>query len=115
MSRALDPPLVAKSDAVLQILAICRISTVNQDEKSLGDQEASYRAWLDGSTDTPYELRVISSRGSGESLDSPAYLEAISQVESGQFDLVIVEDLGGFAVEHTLICFAKCAWTRIRD
>jgi len=90
----LEPPLVARSGHTLHVLAICRISTVNQDHRSLADQEASYRAWLDAHTDIPYEMEVVASQGSGEQLDRADYLRAIELVNSGQFDLVISEDLG---------------------
>ena len=94
MIRSINPPLVAKDGLKLRVLAVCRISTINQDEKSLDDQEASYRKWLDANTDLPYELIVISSQGSGECIDRDSYTQAIDLVESGQFDLVISEDLG---------------------
>jgi DNA invertase Pin-like site-specific DNA recombinase len=94
MNRSINPPLVARDGHKLRVLAVCRISTINQDEKSLDDQEASYRNWLDANTDLPYELKVIASQGSGECIDRDSYTQAIDLVESGQFDLVISEDLG---------------------
>ena len=94
MIRSINPPLVARDGHKLRVLAVCRISTINQDEKSLDDQEASYRNWLDANTDLPYELKVIASQGSGECIDRDSYTQAIDLVESGQFDLVISEDLG---------------------
>lgn len=90
----LDPPLIAKDERKLKVLAICRISTLKQDERSLADQEALYRHWLEEHTDLPYDMTVIASQGSGENLDREAYLKAIELVESGEFDLVISEDLG---------------------
>jgi len=90
----LDPPLTALNGRVLKILAVCRISTVHQDERSLADQEASYRDWIERHTDLPYEMVVISSQGSGECIDRKEYLRTIELVESGEFDLVVTEDLG---------------------
>jgi len=91
---SLQPPLSARNGRVLEVLAICRISTAHQDERSLADQEASYRVWLDRHTDLPYELTVIASQGSGECLDREAYLEAVAAAESGKYDLIVCEDLG---------------------
>ena len=90
----LDPPLRPRNGRRLKILAVCRISTLNQDERSLADQEASYRAWIAQHTDLPFDITVIASQGSGECLDRSEYLRAIRLVESGEFDLVITEDLG---------------------
>lgn len=94
MIRNLHPPLVAKNGRTLKVLAVCRISTVNQDELSLNDQEASYRQYLDTSCQLPYDLDVIATQGSGECIDRAEYLDAIERVESGRYDLVISEDLG---------------------
>lgn len=94
MIRFINPPLVAKDARKLRVLAVCRISTIHQDEKSLEDQEVSYRQWLNACTELPYELIVIASQGSGERIDRESYTKAIDLVESGQFDLVITEDLG---------------------
>ena len=94
MPSFLDPPLVARNGRNLKILAVCRISTLHQDERSLADQEASYRSWVAAHTDTPYDMIVLASQGSGEALDRQDYLKAIELVETGSFDLVITEDLG---------------------
>ena len=90
----LDPPLTAKNGHKLEVLAICRISTIHQDKRSLADQEASYREWLAQHTDLPVEMHVVSSQGSGECLDRSELLDATEKVASGRFDLVITEDLG---------------------
>jgi hypothetical protein len=94
MPAFLDPPLVARDGRTLRVLAVCRISTPNQDQKSLADQEASYRSWITAHTNLPYELTVLAGQGSGESLDRDDYLHAIASVESRRYDLVIAEDLG---------------------
>ena len=94
MAAYLDPPLVAREGRVLKVLAICRISTAHQNEKSLADQEASYRRWLDEHTNLPYEMTVLSGQASGESLDRAQYLRAFELVDSRQFDLILTEDLG---------------------
>jgi hypothetical protein len=93
MSAFLDPALVARDGRKLKVLAICRISTLNQDQRSLDDQEASYRGWVAEHTRLPCELTPLKSQGSGECLDRQDYLHAIELVESRQYDLVITEDL----------------------
>jgi DNA invertase Pin-like site-specific DNA recombinase len=79
---------------VLHVLGIARISTEHQDQQSLADQEALCRRWLDQHAGLPYELVMIAGRGSGECLDREEARRARAAVESGQFDLVIAEDLG---------------------
>jgi DNA invertase Pin-like site-specific DNA recombinase len=93
-SCTLQPPLFARNGRQLKIIAICRISTVNQDERSLSDQEAVYRKWVANHTNLPFDMEVSASQGSGECLDGAEYLHAIELVESRKFDLVITEDLG---------------------
>jgi DNA invertase Pin-like site-specific DNA recombinase len=90
----LNPPLgPPKNGRKLNVLGICRISTINQDQKSLADQEAMYRHRIESWTKLPYEMHVLASQGSGQNLARPDYLNAIELVESGAFDLVITEDL----------------------
>ncbi|QGJ68647.1 Recombinase [Planctomycetales bacterium 10988] len=98
MSRSthtmLQPPLEPRNGRELKVLAICRISTIHQDARSLEDQETMYRHWLTKHTSLPFRMEVIASQGSGEALDRKEYHRAIELVESDQFDLVISEDLG---------------------
>ena len=94
LNGSLQPPLEARNGLMLRVLLICRISSVNQDERSLQDQEALYRRWIADHTDLPTDMVVVSSQGSGECLDREEYLRAIELVESDTFDLVITEDLG---------------------
>jgi hypothetical protein len=42
----LEPPLVPRRGGVLRAIGITRISTVNQNPKSLADQEALLRGWV---------------------------------------------------------------------
>jgi hypothetical protein len=68
--------LAARNGRKLKTLAICRISTVNQDERSLADQEAVYRERIAQHTDLPFGMDVIASQGSGECLDRVEYLRS---------------------------------------
>jgi len=108
MVARLDPPLSGRDGRRMRVLLICRISTESQDVKSLADQEASYRRWIDEHSDAPYEVTVIAGRGSGENLDRADYLRAVEHVESGDFDLVLTEDLGRICrrVQAHLFCEA---------
>jgi len=90
----LQPPLVPRAGQLLQVLGIARISTEHQDQRSLADQEALYRCWLDQYAGRPYHLQMIAGRGSGECLDREEARQARAAVESGRVDLVIAEDLG---------------------
>jgi DNA invertase Pin-like site-specific DNA recombinase len=109
MSKFLDPPLVPRLGSRLKVLAICRISTIHQDEQSLYDQEALYRRLLDQQAGCEYDMKVLASQGSGECLDRKEHLQAICEVESDKFDLVITEDLGRICRRvHALLFCELC-------
>jgi hypothetical protein len=55
-------------------------------EESNDDQEVRLRKWLDDHWDGEVNTVVIAGTGSGERVDRPEYLEAMSAVESGQYD-----------------------------
>jgi DNA invertase Pin-like site-specific DNA recombinase len=93
----------------LKVLGIARISTEHQDALSLQDQEALYRGWLDQHACLPYQLDMISGRGSGECLDREEARQARAKVETGAYDLVIAEDLGRiFRRAHAQIFCELC-------
>jgi DNA invertase Pin-like site-specific DNA recombinase len=94
VAGSLQPPLMARNGHTLKVLGIARISTEHQDALSLDDQQALYRRWLAEHTDLPFDMRLIAGRGSGECLDRKEALDAVTEVESGVYDLVIAEDLG---------------------
>jgi len=92
----LNPPLVAKNGSVLNALLICRVSSPGegkQREESNADQEVRIRQWLDSHWDGEVNTVVIAGTGSGELVDRPEFLKAVSAVESRQYDLVLAEDL----------------------
>jgi site-specific DNA recombinase len=76
-----DPPLRPRQGLVLQVLAICRISTDHQDERSLADQEALYHSWLRAHTDLQYALTTIAGRGTGENLERTEYVRALELID----------------------------------
>ncbi len=116
MAVNLQPPLLARNGHTLKVLGIARISTVHQDALSLEDQEQLYRKWLHQNTDLPYDLTMISGRGSGEDLERIEYLEALDAIETRTYDLVVAEDLGRITRRvHSQIFCEKCedAGTRL--
>src|ERR1700733_11749839 len=110
MQSLLHPPLQPRNGLILWVLGIARISTEHQDERSLDDQEALYRRWLDEHLGgQPYHLEMIAGRGSGECLDRQEALAATAAVESRRIDLVIAEDLGRiFRRVHALLFCELC-------
>lgn len=107
MKITLNPLLVPKRGRKLIVLLICRISKKSQDEKSLADQEALYRGWLQAHTDCEVEIVVIAGQGGGERLTRKEHEQACDEVESGRFDLVLVEDLGRICRRVHAFLFAE--------
>lgn len=107
-STGWNPPLRSRSNGVLRVVGIARISTDKQDEKSLEDQEALYRDWLDKNAGCRYRLKMISSRGSGEILDRRELRKLRRVIQGRKADLIIAEDLGRIVrrVHAILICEA---------
>ena len=94
MTNHLDPPLVPRRGRTLRVLGIGRISTEHQDQRSLADQEALLRRYVQEHYDGPTQWTVIAGRGSGEYLDRKDLTQAVELIESQTLDLVIAEDLG---------------------
>lgn len=107
MTQELNPPLSARDGRRLQVLLICRVSNPGpgrQDEKSLDDQEAEFRKWVEEHTHLPFDVKVIAGTGSGECLDREEVEQAKTELETGKYDLVIAEDLGRiFRRVHALL------------
>ena len=83
-----------KNGKTFQVLAFGRISTKNQDEKSLDDQEQFVRQHLSRiMPDAEFEIKAIAGQGSGQHLDREEFLELSNLVDSGRYDIVIAEDL----------------------
>jgi hypothetical protein len=109
MSTVLQPPLTARHGHKLKLLYVCRVSDPGpdkQDERSNDDQQAMLSRWLIANTDLPYEVTVLAGFGSGEWLERKEYLQLLESIESGQFDLVLTEDLGRIArrIHAYLVC-----------
>lgn len=103
--QPVPPP---KNGRYYRVIAVCRISTDHQSEMSLDDQRALYDEWLDRNLDGHRKVEVIAGRGSGEILDRAEYIDLCDRIDSGDYDLVITEDLGRICrrVHSLLVCEA---------
>jgi site-specific DNA recombinase len=113
MVNELQPALTAHNGHTLRVLVPCRVSNPGpgkQDIRSLADQEALHRRWLDEHTSLPVDVTVVAGSGSGECLERAEYLRTMDLVESGHFDLVLTEDLGRIVrrIHAHLFCELWC-------
>ena len=107
--NAIETKLLPRVGKILHVLCIARISGDKQDPRSLDDQVALIRNWLRQNYEGTSELKIISGIGSGERLDRKEVHEASDAIESGQFDLVIMEDLGrAFRRVHAILLCELC-------
>ncbi len=108
MSDSFDGfPLRPRRGAELRVLTIARTSTVHQDVRSLGDQAAFCERHVRDRYPGPVLFTTIEGRGSGEILDRKDLAEAEAAVESGAYDLVMVEDLGRICRRSHAISFCE--------
>src|SRR3954447_12535786 len=91
----------------LRVLMIARISTVHQDARSLDDQVALCQGHVRSRYHGPTRFTLIQGRGSGETLDRKDLADAEAAVESGTYDLVIVEDLGRICRRNRAVDFCE--------
>jgi site-specific DNA recombinase len=109
MAHRLDPPLTPRNGITLRVLAVCRISGLNQDLKALEDQEALYRRYVADHHDGPTDWEVFATRSSGELLDRRELFEISERIDSRRWDLLITEDLGRIARRHHAIVICEAA------
>lgn len=91
-----NPPLSARNGRVLRVLGIARISTINQDVRSLRDQEDLLRGWVAENWNQKVEFKCIATRGSGEDLQREELDGIRDLVATMTIDLIIMEDLGRY-------------------
>ena len=89
----LELALAPRNGRTLRVLGITRISTTHQDIRSLADQQALVHQWVEDRYEGQVEWTFIEGQGSGECVDRKQVAEADDLVASGQFDVVIMEDL----------------------
>jgi len=88
---------VPRNGHSLNVIAVCRVSSPGpgkQDIRSLDDQMCKIREFLDREFDVTYEITEICGQGSGENLNRQEFHQLLDLVETGEYDLVISEDLG---------------------
>lgn len=102
-----NEPIRPKNGSTLQVLAICRISSEKQDERSLDDQKSLIESWIQRHIEMPYRLTLLSSQGRGEDVTREDFLKATEAVESGKYDFVIAEDLGRIVRRVHAVLFAE--------
>ena len=100
-------PLRPRNGAELHVLIVARISTVHQDARSLDDQVALCEGHVRARYPGPVRYTIIQGRGSGETLDRQELADAEAAVESGAYDLAIVEDLGRICRRHRAFDFCE--------
>jgi site-specific DNA recombinase len=107
MASILDPTLRSRHGKVVKALAIARISTDKQDERSNDDQIALCKSWLAERYEGPVEWETIKGEGSGELVDRKELFEAEAKVVSNTFDLIVVEDLGRICRRNRALDFCE--------
>ncbi len=105
MQYQLNPPLIPRNGHTLRVLGVARISTINQDQQSLADQEALHRRWVLQHYDGAAEFKIVATRGSGEWLDREELTDIQRNVDSREYALVLMEDLGRYLRGFSAIAF----------
>ena len=88
------PTFGPRNHRVLRVIGITRISTLNQDPKKPRRPAGAAEEWVEDRYDGSVEWKFISGQGSGECLDRQQVAETEDLVATGQYDLIIMEDLG---------------------
>lgn len=93
--RKFGPEAFRRRDRLrLKVIVVARISTGRQDERSLEDQKAYCLDFLGRLFQCEFVVIFIKDRGSGEYLDRKALHELEDLIDSGDYDIVVTEDLG---------------------
>lgn len=97
-----------KNGSIYKVIEVERISTLNQNEKSLDDQQAYCRGQLGAKMPgCEFDFTRIAGQGSGQYLDREEFLKLCELVESGEYDIVIAEDLGRILRRMQAITFCE--------
>lgn len=90
---ALIPALQPRRSGALRVVIVARISTTHQDPRSLDDQVAKCKEYLEQHFSGEVEYTEITSQGSGEHLDRDELRRLEDLIESRTIDVVLAEDL----------------------
>lgn len=102
-----DPMVRPRNGVVLLVLIIARISTVNQDPRSLADQIALCEKYVLDRYVGEVRFVHIQGQGSGEYLDRKELADAEAAIESRKFDFAMTEDLGRICRRNRAIDFCE--------
>ena len=89
----LSIPLTPKKPGPLQVVTIGRISTEHQDIENIEAMHEEVERFIKQSYDGEVFLKKLGERASGMIIDRQTILEAQNAITTGNWDLVIVEDL----------------------
>ncbi|MEQ8838999.1 MAG: recombinase family protein, partial [Lacipirellulaceae bacterium] len=91
---------------------ICRVSSPGegkQREESNDDQEVRLRDYLEQQWDGPTMIEVIAGVGSGEDVQREELYKAELAVETGEYDLILCEDLSRISRRYHAQRFCELA------
>lgn len=106
----LQPPLEPKRGRVLKVILITRVSRIDPergDSRSNQAQRELLEQWLRGHYPGKAETLWLADVGSGERLDREQLLKAQELVASGEYDLVLAEDLGRIMRRNAALFFCE--------
>jgi len=84
---------IPKDQQTLKVIRVARISTLNQDERSLDDQLILLKNKLEENNSGLVQYTDLATQGSGENLERTELRDLEEMIETGEYDLVITEDL----------------------
>lgn len=103
--------MVPKNGQFFRIILVCRVSDPRpgkQDIRSVDDQEAMLRTKICLYIgDQRFEVIVISGSGGGENLNRPEFKKLERLVETGDYDLVLAEDLSRILRRVLVVYFGE--------
>jgi site-specific DNA recombinase len=87
-------PLVPKNpDGPLMTIALGRVSTTRQNVKNIDASYEDVERYLESIYDGPTCIKHLGEQGSGMLVDRASIMEAEREIETGNWDLVLMEDL----------------------
>jgi site-specific DNA recombinase len=102
-------PIDIPASGKLRVLGIARISTKNQDGKSLDDQQDMHREFVRDNYDGPFDYDVVATQAKGELLDREELDQIRAAINGQEFNLIIMEDLGRLLRGLEAVNFCKMA------
>jgi site-specific DNA recombinase len=107
VTRGQKPSASMSSYHPHNVLIIARISTEKQDARSLDDQVAFCRSWVEQNLEGPIEYIIEKSQGSGENLERPELQRFEQLIETGQVNHVVCEESSRLCRRYYTIAFCE--------